>query len=135
MTTRNAREISATGRELQVLELAAEGNTDKQIALRLDISKDTVASYWRRILLKNNAANRTEVVARYAQQTILAQAEKESESDALLIAELSTRTMAQATELAQRNLLQAITESSLEFISGRKGFGKFLSVSSKSCWD
>lgn len=55
-------------REEQVLVLAAGGMTDKEIALRLGISPDTVGTYWRRILAKYQAASRTEVVAKYTQQ-------------------------------------------------------------------
>lgn len=54
-------------REEQVLVLAAGGMTDKEIAVRLGISPDTVGTYWRRILAKYQAASRTEVVAKYTQ--------------------------------------------------------------------
>jgi hypothetical protein len=64
-------DIIATGeapkREEQVLVLAAGGLTDKEIAIRLGISPDTVGTYWRRILAKYQAASRTEVVAKYAE--------------------------------------------------------------------
>jgi DNA-binding CsgD family transcriptional regulator len=54
-------------REEQVLILAAGGLTDKEIAVKLGISPDTVGTYWRRILAKYQAASRTEVVAKYAE--------------------------------------------------------------------
>lgn len=57
----------APKREEQVLVLAAGGMTDKEIALRLGISPDTVGTYWRRILAKFQAASRTEVVAKYTE--------------------------------------------------------------------
>ena len=57
----------APKREEQVLILAAGGLTDKEIAIRLGISPDTVGTYWRRILAKYQAASRTEVVAKYAE--------------------------------------------------------------------
>ncbi|MDR3691532.1 MAG: LuxR C-terminal-related transcriptional regulator [Fimbriimonas sp.] len=64
-------DIIATGeapkREEQVLVLAAGGLTDKEIAIKLGISPDTVGTYWRRILAKYQAASRTEVVAKYAE--------------------------------------------------------------------
>ncbi len=56
----------APKREEQVLVLAAKGLTDKEIAIKLGISPDTVGTYWRRILAKYQAASRTEVVAKYA---------------------------------------------------------------------
>lgn len=55
-------------REVQVLVLAAGGMTDKEIALRLGISPDTVGTYWRRILAKYQASSRTEVVAKYSEE-------------------------------------------------------------------
>jgi len=48
--------------------LAAKGLTDKEIAIKLGISPDTVGTYWRRILAKYQAASRTEVVAKYASE-------------------------------------------------------------------
>lgn len=65
-------ESTATGeapkREEQVLVLAARGLTDKEIAIKLGISPDTVGTYWRRILAKYQASSRTEVVAKYASE-------------------------------------------------------------------
>jgi DNA-binding CsgD family transcriptional regulator len=119
---RPQREAKATGRELQILELAAEGNTDKQIASNLGISKDTVASYWRRILLKYDAVSRTEVVARHAEQKAMVWVKEQGEEAVRLASEVSVRTKAEARELDQRNLLQAITECSLDFISGKRGY-------------
>jgi DNA-binding CsgD family transcriptional regulator len=58
----------APKREEQVLVLAAGGLTDKEIAVRLGISPDTVGTYWRRILAKFDASSRTEVVAKYMEQ-------------------------------------------------------------------
>jgi hypothetical protein len=51
-------------RQDQILLLAAEGMTDKEIAARLSLSPETVGTYWRRILSKYSAASRTEVVAK-----------------------------------------------------------------------
>jgi DNA-binding CsgD family transcriptional regulator len=54
----------ASSRQDQILRLAAEGMTDKEIAGRLSLSPETVGTYWRRILSKYSAASRTEVVAK-----------------------------------------------------------------------
>lgn len=59
---------STLRREDQIIELAAEGLTDKQIAQRLEISAETVATYWKRILARHGASSRTEVVARIYKQ-------------------------------------------------------------------
>ncbi len=57
-------EESRPSREAQILSLAAEGMTDRQIALDLDISGATVDTYWRRIRAKFGASSRTEAVAK-----------------------------------------------------------------------
>ena len=56
--------LSRPSREAQVLSLAAEGMTDKQIASELGISLATVDTYWRRIRTKFGSSSRTEAVAR-----------------------------------------------------------------------
>jgi len=55
-------------REDQILQLAAEGLTDRQMAVQLGISAETIASYWRRIFARFDAMSRTEVVARALQK-------------------------------------------------------------------
>lgn len=65
-------------RQEQILLMAAEGLTDKEIANRLGLSPETVGTYWRRILAKYSACSRTEVVAkviRLQAQASLSQAE------------------------------------------------------------
>jgi DNA-binding CsgD family transcriptional regulator len=59
---------SLTARLAQVLELGASGLTDKEIALRLGISHQTVESHWKKIRKHFAASSRTEVVARVAEQ-------------------------------------------------------------------
>ena len=51
-----------TGREVEVLTLAARGEKNKQIAVRLRITEGTVKSYINNILLKLGARDRTEAV-------------------------------------------------------------------------
>lgn len=57
-------EHETRSRQEQILNLASEGLTDKEIAARLKLSPETVGTYWRRILSKYAAASRTEVVAK-----------------------------------------------------------------------
>ena len=56
-----------TGREIEVLQLMAQGLPNKQIALRLEISTHTVKFHVSSIYNKLGAANRTEAI-RYALQ-------------------------------------------------------------------
>lgn len=52
-----------SGREKEVLELAAQGLVDKQIASELGVAYATVNTYWSRIRQKLGAANRSHAVA------------------------------------------------------------------------
>ncbi len=60
-----------TPREIQVLELLAEGLTNKGIAARLGISDQTVKFHVSSISGKLGAANRTEVVRRAARRGLI----------------------------------------------------------------
>jgi DNA-binding NarL/FixJ family response regulator len=62
--TDNVREEALTPREIQVLELVAEGLSNKRIAARLDISDQTVKFHVSSISGKLGAANRTDAVRR-----------------------------------------------------------------------
>lgn len=50
-------------REREVLLLAAEGRSDKEIAERLGVGRGTVVTYWSRLRERNGAVNRTQAVA------------------------------------------------------------------------
>lgn len=58
-------EFANLPRETQVIWLAMEGNTDKTIAQLLEITTDTVATYWKRILLRYDSSSRTEVISEF----------------------------------------------------------------------
>jgi DNA-binding NarL/FixJ family response regulator len=62
--TDSVREEALTPREIQVLELVAEGLSNKRIAARLDISDQTVKFHVSSICGKLGAANRTDAVRR-----------------------------------------------------------------------
>jgi PAS domain S-box-containing protein len=51
-------------REEEILQLAAQGFTDKEIASQIGVQMSTVRTYWDRIKIKLLATNRTEAVAR-----------------------------------------------------------------------
>ena len=50
-------------REAQILQLVAEGLTDKEVAKRLGISKNTVATHIHRVLARRGLRSRTAAVA------------------------------------------------------------------------
>ncbi|MGW0035166.1 helix-turn-helix domain-containing protein [Gordonia sp. NPDC003376] len=54
-----------TDREREILEVVVSGASNSQIAERFTISIETVKSHVKRILRKLNAANRSELIARY----------------------------------------------------------------------
>jgi DNA-binding NarL/FixJ family response regulator len=58
-----ARQPALTARELQVLELVAQGLRNKEIALRLEISDETVGVHVKNLLGKLNATDRTAAVS------------------------------------------------------------------------
>lgn len=70
-------EVGLSEREKEVLFLAGEGLTDKEIALRLDIGQKTVRTYWDRMRAKLGAASRTEVLAKAVQSAFDAVAASE----------------------------------------------------------
>jgi DNA-binding CsgD family transcriptional regulator len=57
------RRIELSRRELEVLELMAEGATNREIAEMLVIAEDTVKTHVQRILRKYGATNRTQLIA------------------------------------------------------------------------
>lgn len=54
---------SFSKREAEILQLIAEGLTDKEVAARLGISKNTVATHIYRILARRGKRSRTAAVA------------------------------------------------------------------------
>ena len=108
-----------TTREQQLLDSAANGLTDRQIGDEFSISIETVASYWRGIRLKFQSSSRTECVARYSQEKSESLIEKHELESSELLKEIKSRTEAEARALAQKNILQAITDASLSYITGR----------------
>ena len=105
-------------REAEILSFAAKGYTDKQISAELGISRDTVSTYWRRILLRYKAANRTEVVARAIEAELTQKVTEAERFSARLITEIHERSEAHAKDLSSRNLLMAVQSALLEFVSG-----------------
>jgi two-component system, NarL family, response regulator NreC len=57
--------INVTPRQRQILELAASGHSDKQIASLLGISVPTVRSHFGRLFRVNGLHNRTEAVSKW----------------------------------------------------------------------
>lgn len=60
----SSKKSSISSREMAVLHCLARGHTNKDIALALEISFETVKTHVKSLLLKLEAADRTEAVAR-----------------------------------------------------------------------
>lgn len=91
-----------TPREKEVVDLAADGLTDKEIAAELQLSTHTVATYWRRLRTRFNLPTRTAVVVRVLrQQTKQAQAQYEEE---LVARQRAESALSEALDQANNNL-------------------------------
>ncbi|TMB76383.1 MAG: hypothetical protein E6J46_11875, partial [Chloroflexi bacterium] len=60
--------LRGTARQVQILELAAQGQSDKEIATALGISVHTVRSHLQRLYRTHGLTNRAEAVAAWASQ-------------------------------------------------------------------
>jgi len=60
-----------TTRRLQVLSLASQGQSDRQIADRLQVSESAIRSHWEAIFEKLGSSNRTEAVTMAVRQGVI----------------------------------------------------------------
>jgi DNA-binding CsgD family transcriptional regulator len=68
---RAGAEVRLSGRERQLLELAADGLTTGEIADRLCLSPNTVKTYWQRLYEKLRCGDRTSAVAEAIRRGLL----------------------------------------------------------------
>lgn len=73
------------------MDLAAQGYTDKEIASRLGISRETVGTYWKRMRQRLGVNNRTEVVAKALKHESSTALERITESNRRLQENLAER--------------------------------------------
>lgn len=62
---RSESSFALSEREVEVLLLASNGVTDKEIAQELNISKGTIRTYWERLRTKMGAKSRSEAIAKW----------------------------------------------------------------------
>jgi two-component system nitrate/nitrite response regulator NarL len=68
---RSAERVTLSGRERELLELAAQGMTSSEIASRLSLSPNTVKTYWQRLFEKLGARDRTSALAEAVRRGML----------------------------------------------------------------
>lgn len=118
---------SLSMREKQLIEGAAAGLTDAQIAQKLGVSTGTVATYWVRIRAKYGGCSRTELVAMALRETFDAKVHELEDNTASLISQL----LHTSGEIANHvNLYEAVFESAPEAILILSQAGR----SSSSIW-
>lgn len=108
-----------SSRESELIEMASRGMTDKQIAVQLDLSRDTIVSYWRRMFAKARVTSRPELIAKQSQWLAnrrIAEAETRSENFQL---ELSRQAHLHEEDHARDRLVQDLNATSLAYIGGQ----------------
>ena len=98
-------------REIQVLNLAAQGHIDESIGRALDISISTVRGYWLRIRSKLGGASRAELVGKWV--ALQSEAEKTLTNGRfekeILAAERSTEEALRAERRAMDKILKGLS--------------------------
>jgi DNA-binding CsgD family transcriptional regulator len=103
-----AEKISA--RLQQVLELAALGHTDKEIAQELGLAVSTISSHWKEIRRRFESSSRTEIVARMIARKQEASTISAQERDQLLFEAAERKRIEEELVLANERLDQALRE-------------------------
>jgi DNA-binding CsgD family transcriptional regulator len=68
--------LAGTRRIDQIVELASQGFTDKEIAQQLGLSKNTVDTHWKRLRAKLGVPNRTAAVMAHLRETVERQSQE-----------------------------------------------------------
>lgn len=121
-----------SAQEAKVIELAADGNTDKGIANELGISPTTVITYWSRIRAKLGHHPRPELVAKYVElqssslvETLKREVERREDELSQMSAHLEA--WQQLIELAPEAILLVDIEGSIVY--GNNEAAEFLHCS------
>lgn len=110
-----------------MVHLASLGYSDKEVATALSISKFTVASHWHNILVKNGAANRTLVIARYSTDLARNEIDHGSISNLSVNAVIRPKRRKPNSRASAQNLEQAILDCSVQFAKGQIGYNEVFS--------
>lgn len=105
-----------SGREQQILMLAAKGLTDAGISKQLGISTATVGTYWARIRSKQGQHSRTELVAKYLEHASAASLDQLREENKKLSAELTDLAKTSDSTKAALEVLRRVLQNAPEAI-------------------
>ena len=67
----NTLQLNLSEREIQIVRLLAEGLASKQIGAELDISKHTVDTHRRNLIMKTGCKNTIELVVRCVREGVV----------------------------------------------------------------
>jgi DNA-binding CsgD family transcriptional regulator len=101
--------IRATDRQQQILELAAQGRSDKEVALALGISVHTVRTHLQRLYRGQGFTNRAEAVAAWAG--------RDGASPQLVEQEERLSRVAEITAAAQLPIQTSLSQAQLELVN------------------
>lgn len=105
-----------SGRERQLLQLAAKGHTDQAIANNLGISLATVGTYWGRVRIKLGPFNRTELVAKYLRAEAEHVVGRLKEENKILIKEIEQHTKTEQMLRVSLEMFRGLIESAPDAI-------------------
>ncbi len=108
--------MNLTPKENEILLLAAEGKTDKEIAQRLGVTRGTIATHWTRMRERTGAVNRAQVIA-----LDLARIYRESEAERARTSQLYQSLIENLEDFAI-----FLMDSDRKILSWNPGVGKIL---------
>lgn len=104
-------------RQRAILDLAAEGRADKEIAAKLGISVHTVDAHWRRLRELYGASSRTQVLSEYATERVRLRLAKLEDEQRRLEAEVEAlQRQRERTLAARREQLEFLTRQQNEIL-------------------
>lgn len=126
-----------SAREEQVLLLATQGLTDKEIANKLGISTATVLTYWMRIRSKVGGSNRAELVAHSVRKDAQDEIQLKQTENTQLLSEILRRMHAEEavrqSEEKYRTLFNGLSDWILVYhLDGKNKPGKFIEVNDRA---
>jgi DNA-binding CsgD family transcriptional regulator len=124
---------STPTREQQVILLASEGLTDRQIAGELGISSDTVSTYWRRILARFDAASRTEVIAKMVRSEERQKANLVADLNEQLVTEIEAQSIATKQLELIHNRLRSLIDNITDAVIMENADHEIIFVNQKYC--